>query len=106
VAAGPQSSVPHEVIPNYGCGAFEKIWKKLSNRYTGKTRLKKKLTAPTSLSIEQIDLSVSFYDMAVDYPRESFAMIAKRVVPKGFGKSKTSARFKQEAKRHFYLARS
>jgi hypothetical protein len=72
VAAGPQSSVPHEVIPNYGCGAFEKIWKKLSNRYTGKTRLKKKLTAPTSLSIEQIDLSVSFYDMAVDYPPRKF----------------------------------
>jgi len=32
-------------------------------------------------------------------------MIAKRVVPKGFGKSKTSARFKQEARRMFYLAR-
>ena len=60
----------------------------------------------SELSERQSDLAVSFYDMAVDYPRESFAMIAKRVVPKGFGKSKTSARFKQEAKRHFYLARS
>jgi hypothetical protein len=26
-----------------------------------------------------------------DHPLESFEMIAKRVVPKGFGKSKTSA---------------
>jgi hypothetical protein len=58
------------------------------------------------LTAGQSDLAVSFYDMAVDYPRESFSMIAKRVVPKGFGKAKTSARFKQEAKRHFYLARS
>ena len=58
------------------------------------------------LTPSQIDLSVSFYDMAADYPRESFEMIAKRVVPKGFGKSKTSARFKKEARRHFELARS
>jgi hypothetical protein len=43
--------------------------------------------------------------MAADYPRETFEMIAKRVVPKGFGKAKTSATFKKEARRMFYLAR-
>jgi|ERR1700722_16548868 hypothetical protein len=59
----------------------------------------------SDLSERQSDLAVSFYKMAGDYPREGFEMIAKRVVPKGFGKSKTSARFKQEARRMFYLAR-
>jgi hypothetical protein len=44
--------------------------------------------------------------MAVDYPRESFVMVAKRVVPKGFGKLKSSAAFKKEAKRHYDLARA
>jgi hypothetical protein len=47
----------------------------------------------------QSDLAVSFYDMAADYPREGFEMIARRVVPKGFGKNKTSAIFKKEARR-------
>jgi hypothetical protein len=53
----------------------------------------------------QSDLAVSFYDMAADSPRESFEMIAKRVVPKGFGKSKTSAAFKKEAREMFDSAR-
>ena len=34
----------------------------------------------SDLPEEQSDLAVSFYDMAADYPRESFEMIAKRVV--------------------------
>ena len=57
------------------------------------------------ISDTQSDLAVSFYDMAVDHSKESFEMIAKRVVPKGFGKSKTSAAFKKEARRMFDLAR-
>ena len=66
--------------------------------------MKRKLPA-ARLSMVQRDLAISFYDMAVDHPRESLEMITKRVVPKGFGNSKTSARFKQEARRMFYLAR-
>jgi hypothetical protein len=42
--------------------------------------------------------------MAIDHPRESFEMIAKRVVPKGFGKLKSSVAFKKEAKRMYNLA--
>jgi hypothetical protein len=44
-----------------------------------------------------------FYDAAVDHPRESFALIVKRVVPKGF--PATTAAFKAEARRMFDLAR-
>ncbi len=51
----------------------------------------------SKLTPEQSDIAVSFYDMAVDYPRENFVMIAKRVLPKGFGKSKTATAFKKEA---------
>jgi hypothetical protein len=57
------------------------------------------------LTASQSDLAVSFYDTAVDYPRESFAMIVKRVVPKGFGKAKTSNMLKREAKKMFDLVR-
>jgi hypothetical protein len=42
-----------------------------------------------ALTAEQSDLAVSFYDAAIDYSRESFEMIAKRIVPKGFGKLKS-----------------
>jgi hypothetical protein len=44
-----------------------------------------------------------FYDTAADHPRESFALIVKRVVPKGF--NQTSPAFKKEARRMFALAR-
>lgn len=57
------------------------------------------------LPLEQIDLAVLFYDMAADYPKESFVQITRRVVPRGFGKTKTSAAFKKEARRMFNLAR-
>jgi hypothetical protein len=57
------------------------------------------------LTISQSDLAASFYDMAIDYLRESFVMIAKRVVPKGFGKLKSSVVFKKEAQRMFKFAR-
>jgi hypothetical protein len=43
------------------------------------------------------ELTVCFYGEAVDHPRESFEMIAKRVVPRGFGKAKTSATFKKRS---------
>jgi hypothetical protein len=37
---------------------------------------------------------------------ETFEMIAKRVVPKGFGKSKTTAAFKREAWKLYDLAKT
>jgi hypothetical protein len=43
----------------------------------------------SDLSETQSDLAVSFYDMAVDYPRENFEMIARRVVPKDSEKRKS-----------------
>jgi hypothetical protein len=55
--------------------------------------------------MEQSDLAVSFYDAAADYPKESFQQVAKRVVPRGFGKTKTSVAFEREARRMFNLAR-
>lgn len=64
---------------------------------------RKRPTAP-GLSMEQSDLAVVFYDEAADHPKESFARITKRVVPRGFGKSKTTAAFKKEAQRMFNLA--
>ncbi|MGA9971994.1 MAG: hypothetical protein WA690_22105 [Candidatus Acidiferrales bacterium] len=55
--------------------------------------------------MEQSDLAVSFYDVAADYPRESFDQVSKRILPQGFGKSKTSTTFKKEARKMFNLAR-
>jgi len=55
--------------------------------------------------MEQSDLAVSFYDMAADYPKESFDQITKRVVPRGFGGTKSSGAFKKEARKMYDLAR-
>jgi hypothetical protein len=60
---------------------------------------------PRPLSFQQSDLAVCFYDEACDHPKESFEQITKRVVPRGFGKSKTAAAFKRETRRMFELAR-
>jgi hypothetical protein len=65
--------------------------------------MKRKRAAPRGLPMEQSDLAVSFYDMAADYPKESFAQITERVEPQGFGK--TSAAFKKEARKMYDLAR-
>jgi hypothetical protein len=67
--------------------------------------MKRKRPAPPDLSMEQSDLAVSFYDAAAGYPKESFEQVAKRVVPRGFGKTKTSAAFKKEARKMYDLAR-
>ncbi|MFZ3333546.1 MAG: hypothetical protein WA197_23105 [Candidatus Acidiferrales bacterium] len=67
--------------------------------------MKRKRPTSPDLPLEQSDLAVSFYDTAADHPKESFARITKRVVPRGFGKSKTSAAFKKEARKMFNLAR-
>jgi len=58
-----------------------------------------------ALTFEQIELAVCFYDEANDYPKETFEQIAKRVVPRGFGKSKTSEAFRKESRRMFDMAR-
>jgi hypothetical protein len=57
------------------------------------------------LTPNQSDLAVSFYDAACDFPAETFEQIAKRLVPKGFGRSSSSPAFKREAQRMFKLAR-
>jgi hypothetical protein len=44
--------------------------------------------------------------MATDHPRETFDMIAKRVLPRGFGRLKSTAALKREAPKMFDLARS
>jgi hypothetical protein len=67
--------------------------------------MKQKRPTSRDLSMEQIDLAVSFFDMAADYPKESFVQITKRVVPQGFGKTKTCAAFKKEAQKMYKLAR-
>jgi hypothetical protein len=67
--------------------------------------MKRKRPATPDLPMEQSDIAVSFYDAAVDHPRESFEMISKRIVPKGFGKSKSSVAFRKEARKMFDLAR-
>ena len=58
-----------------------------------------------TLSFEQQKLAVNFYDAANDSPRATFEQVAKKVVPRGFRKSKTSAAFKREARKMFKLAR-
>jgi hypothetical protein len=65
--------------------------------------MKRKRPAVAGLSMEQIDLAVSFYDVANDYPTESFIQIAKRVMPRGW--TKATGAFKREARRMYGLAR-
>jgi hypothetical protein len=57
------------------------------------------------LSFEQQELATTFYDAANDEPSATFEQVAKKVVPRGFGNSKTSAAFKREARKMFNLAR-
>jgi len=49
------------------------------------------------LGLSQADLSVPFYDMAADHPRESFEMITKRVISKEFGKVKNERYFQKRS---------
>ena len=48
---------------------------------------------------------MNFYDAANDEPKATFEQVAKKVVPRGFGKSTSSAAFKKEAQKMFNLAR-
>jgi hypothetical protein len=65
--------------------------------------LRKRL-APGVLPLSQLDVAISFYDMAADFPRENFEQITKRLLPRGFGKSKTAAAFEREARKMCNLA--
>jgi hypothetical protein len=56
-------------------------------------------------SLPQQELAVNFYDAACDEPSATFEQVAKQVVPRGFGKSKSSAAFEKEARKMFNLAR-
>jgi hypothetical protein len=49
----------------------------------------------STLLFSQIEPVVCLYDEACDYPKETFEQITKRVVPRGFGKAKTSAALKK-----------
>ena len=67
--------------------------------------LRKRL-APGVLPLSQLDLAISFYDMAAGHPHESFEQTTKRLLPRGFGRSRTAAAFEREARRMFDLART
>ena len=56
----------------------------------------------SSVPSELNDLVVSFYDIAVDYRKESFPQIERRVLPRWF---KPSPAFRSEARKMFDLAR-
>jgi hypothetical protein len=58
-----------------------------------------------AITFPQIELAICFYDEACDYPKENFEQIAKGALPRGFGKSRTSAAFRKEARKMFELAR-
>ena len=57
--------------------------------------IRKSPTVRSPLTMEQTDLAVCFYDEGCGYPKETFEQITKRVVPRGFGKAKTSAALKK-----------
>jgi hypothetical protein len=65
----------------------------------------RKRLAPGVLPLSQLDVAICFYDMAADHPSESFEQITTRLLPHGFGSSKTVAAFEHEARRMFNLAR-
>jgi hypothetical protein len=67
--------------------------------------MKRERPAIPALTFPQLELAICFYDEACDYPKETFEQITKRVVPRGFGKAKTSAPFRREARKMFYFAR-
>jgi hypothetical protein len=62
----------------------------------------KRKTRLSNQPLELNDLVVSFYDVAVDYRKESFPQIARRVLPRRF---KSSPAFRSEARKMFDLAR-
>jgi hypothetical protein len=64
-----------------------------------------KRLAPGVLPLSQLDVAIYFYDMAADCPPENFEQISKRLLPRGFGKSKTAAVFKREARKLYNLSR-
>jgi|HubBroStandDraft_6_1064221.scaffolds.fasta_scaffold12814_5 hypothetical protein len=57
--------------------------------------MKRERPAIPALTFPQLELAICFYDEACDYPKETFEQITKRVVPRGFGKAKTSAALKK-----------
>ena len=57
------------------------------------------------LPLSQLGVAISFYDAACDHPKETFEQIAKRLVPRGFGRSKTHVVFEKKARKMFDLAR-
>jgi hypothetical protein len=57
-----------------------------------------------ALTFPQLELAICFYDEACDYPEENFKQITKRVLPRGFGKLKTSVAFRNEARKMCGLA--
>jgi hypothetical protein len=68
--------------------------------------VKSRKVATPKLTVAQVCMSANFADAAFDYPRETFAQIAVRMLgPKGFPKTKNGARFKRECREVFNLER-
>jgi hypothetical protein len=67
--------------------------------------MKRKRLTDSPLPFLQLEVAISFYDMAADCPREDFEQITKRLLPRGFGRFKMAASFKKEARKMFNLAR-
>jgi hypothetical protein len=57
------------------------------------------------LPLSRLDVAISFYDVSADHFHESFEQITKRLLARGFGRSKTATAFEHEARRMFNLAR-
>ena len=62
--------------------------------------------ATPKLTPEQVEVAAQFADHAFDYPGLSFDEVARKVLPKGFGKGPTGTRFKKEAKEVFERERA
>jgi hypothetical protein len=63
--------------------------------------MKRKTTLP-DLPLGPNDLVVSFYDVAVDYRKENFPQIVRRILPRRF---KPTPAFRKEAREMCDLAR-
>jgi hypothetical protein len=67
--------------------------------------MKRKRPVTPVLTVPQLEMAICFYDVACDNPKRSFEQITMRVLPRGFGESKASVRFKKEARKTCDLAR-
>jgi hypothetical protein len=60
----------------------------------------------SKLTFEQIELAAQFFDAAYDNPKLTFVQVAKKILPRGFGKGSSAKQLRKEAKEVFDLERS